>query len=183
MIRAIIMLTLAFSLALAAGVALGILAAAHPKDQVRSEPRSVIGQELNLTPAQNSEMETSWVTADARIRDGVQQRAEVQKQWDQAVYDLLTPEQKARYQELRRQYAGKALDIDASNKKAFDLAIQQTKQILTPEQQVKFDAMLTKRVDGGVPNNQNPSGATTVPSSVGLPASGSQRSSMTPMTR
>lgn len=153
------MLGLAFALALAAGAALGLLAAPRPEASAGAQSdRSWLADQLHLTPDQRDKMRSIWENAHEQIRAAGEERTNVQREWDQAVYDLLSPEEKARYQELRQKFLHRTDEIDRRVQQTFDDANSQTRQILTPSQQKEFEAIIAghRPEVSGAARNQSP---------------------------
>ena len=137
------MLALAFVLALAAGAALGLLAA--PKPNVSAAPQndhSWLGDKLHLSSDQRDKMRSIWENAHQQILAAGEERTSVQREWDQAVYNLLSNEEKVRYQALRQIFLHRTQEIDRRVQQTFDDANSQTRQILTPDQQKEFEAII-----------------------------------------
>jgi len=73
----------------------------------------------------------------------------LRQQREQAIADLLTETQRAEYERILADYETSRAALDAERKQAFDQAVQRTKQILTPEQAAKYEALLQRRPDRG----------------------------------
>jgi len=103
---------------------------------------------LNLTQDQRDKMREIWSGV---MRGPGQQRGrheELQKARDAAVVALLDAEQKAKYEELMKAYSEKLTALEAERKSAVEEAVKRTKEILTPEQRVKYEEMLSKQRAG-----------------------------------
>src|SRR5262249_38319512 len=80
---------------------------------------------------------------------GTDRRMELDKKRDQAIRDLLTPEQLSRYEEISQEYQKGYEALAAERHKAFDDAKEATRKILTPKQRAKYDEMMTRHAAGG----------------------------------
>ena len=127
----------------AAGLAGGITL-----DRVKSRPRrrSWIGNELDLTPAQREQMHKTWsgVLSASRMQLREQKEA-LRKERDQLVRALLTEEQLAQYAEVMEAYEQKTAALAAERRKAFEEAVERTRQILTERQREKYEELLKQR--------------------------------------
>ncbi len=122
-------LTMAFILAMGAGVAVGMLSARLPQSH---QPRSWLGDELNLSPDQREQMRTIWQDASKiRGRDWERRRA-LDKERNEAIYNLLTEEQKAKHDEINRQFAQKLQEQQQQRQAAIQDAIERTSKSSRP---------------------------------------------------
>ena len=106
---------------------------------------SWLEHELNLTPQQREQMHQIW--SQVISPPGPQQREQrqaLQKERDDAVRGLLKEDQKAPYEEVMKKYAEKLAVLEDVRKKAFDEAVERTKQILTESQRKKYEELLQK---------------------------------------
>src|SRR5262245_9749836 len=142
MSRVKMVLTIAFVLAMGAGVAVGMLGAKYPQTH---QPRSWLGDELSLSAEQREQMRAIWQdVSKARPRDWERRRA-LEKEKNEAIVGLLTEEQKAKYDELNRQFAQKMQEQAQQREAAMQEAIERTKQILTPEQRDRYEQIMQER--------------------------------------
>lgn len=141
-------------LALGAGVAAGLLAARLPAANTNPiTPQSAditpLVAELQLTPAQRDQMRTIWERVRGDIHDSFDRAQRLQKQRDEAIFTILTEEQKSRFQVIAREYADRFTELTQNRDKTFQTAVDQTKTLLNQDQQVKYDQLLKER--GAVP--------------------------------
>jgi Spy/CpxP family protein refolding chaperone len=142
-----ILLVAVFLVTFAAGVVVGRLTweSGH-----RPPGPSFLAAELNLTAEQREKMHTIWTEA---MSDGGRrqwdQRKVLGQERDAAIAALMTPEQKPQYEKILQDYTRKLDEQGQERKKAFDLAVEQTKQILTPEQVAKYEELLKKMPERG----------------------------------
>ena len=116
--------------------------------------------ELKLTPAQKAKMDEIWdgvVRAARKLHE--EQRQAFQKRRDEAIRAILTEEQKARFDEVLKDYDSKKperdKERDMAREKLFQEAVEKTKLILNAEQRTKYEAWLKSRHEerhpGGAP--------------------------------
>ena len=151
----------AFGAGVAAGVALMRSAPPPPHE-------SWLGHELNLTPEQREQMHQIW--SQAMGSPGPQlheQRQALQKERDEAIRALLNAGQKAKYDEVMKNYAEKIAALEETRKKAFDEAVERTKKILTGPQRKKYEELLKSHAGHhmgfGPPGRHGPDGERTPP--------------------
>jgi len=157
-----ILLVVVFLVTFAAGAAAGrLLWQSSPH---RGGPSSFLAAELNLTSEQRDQMHKIWTSG---LGEGGQRQWEQRKalgqERDQAIAALMTPEQKPQYEKILQDYTRKLDEQAQERKKAFDQAVERTKQILTPEQAAKYEELLKKmpereRGAGGPPGPPPPWG-------------------------
>lgn len=151
-----LILIASFLTALAAGVAAGV---AMDRFTGRHRPASKIDRELNLTKAQREQMRVIWSEAinEARRKEREERDAlrKAREERDQAIQDLLTQEQKVKYQEVMKTYADKTAALGAERRKPFGQAAERTKQILTEEQRKKYEELM-KQGPGWNPRRGGP---------------------------
>jgi len=142
-----ILLVLVFLVTFAAGAVAGRLSA---QSGHRPPGRSFLAAELNLTSEQREQMHNIWseVMGEGGRRQWEQRRLLGQER-DQAIAALMTPEQKPQYDKILQDYARKVEELSQERKKAFDQAVERTKQILTPEQAAKYEELLKKSPERG----------------------------------
>jgi len=142
MSRVKMVLTISFVLAVGAGVAVGMLGAKYPQTH---QPRSWLGDELNLSPDQREQMRAIWQEAGKnRPRDWERRRA-AEREKNEAIVGLLTEEQKAKYDEINRQFSLKMQEQAQQREAAMQDAIERTKAILTPQQRERYEQIMQER--------------------------------------
>jgi Spy/CpxP family protein refolding chaperone len=147
------LLLAAFGLALAAGVAGGLLLARLPAAQGRhltsATSASPLGAELGLTAKQAEEMRRIW----EGVRDTAQQCFDdgrrLQKDRDDALVALLTDEQKEKFEKISNEYAERFAELNRRRDAEFRSAVRQTRQVLTESQWQKYEQILRNRVGPG----------------------------------
>ena len=154
MTKAKLILIIAFVVTLAAGAVagftLGSLTHRPPKPSAGAAPREPEAPslhnhfpDLKLTAEQKAKMDEAW-SAVMRNSHKLQsdQRQAFQKQRDEAVRAILTDEQKVKYDEALKDYAGKMAELGKAREKAFQEAVEKTKLILNAEQRKKYEEWL-----------------------------------------
>jgi hypothetical protein len=168
----------AFGLALAAGIAGGLLLARVPRDQGRSNrsaaASSPLGAELGLSSTQAEEMRKIW----EGVRDTAQQCFDdgrrLQKDRDDALVALLTNEQKERFEKISSDYAEQFAGLNRRRDKEFQKAVHQTRQLLSESQWQKYEQILRSRVGPGMLRSVSGEETAGLPTGLptGLPAGG-----------
>jgi Spy/CpxP family protein refolding chaperone len=106
--------------------------------------------ELNLTTEQREQIKTFWTDAmkNSNWQTQREKREAAQKQREEELNALITPDQKPRYDEIQGNYQ-KQLDVlSQESRKAKDEAYEKTKAILNDEQRVAYEEMRKKRMEG-----------------------------------
>ena len=127
-----------FIIAFGAGLMLGrVWGVAHPGAQgsPHGHMDSWFAQQLDLTPDQQVKMKQVW--SDVSHRGGPQQgqkRAQLRHDQEQSIATLIHPDDKAAYDKFVADFKDRLDALDSDNRRAFQQAVEKTKQILTPEQ-------------------------------------------------
>jgi Spy/CpxP family protein refolding chaperone len=142
-----VLLVVAFVATLAAGIVVGLSVS---RARHRPHGPSWLAAELDLSDAQRQQMHEIWSeTMSNAFRSRWEQRRAMAEARDQAILDLLTDEQRARYDAILEAYARKRKEMEQQREEAFKQAVERTKQILTPEQAAKYEELLKKRPKHG----------------------------------
>lgn len=126
-----------------AGLVVGMLwATPAPKP-----PRDPFLSELDLTQEQREKIKGFWTEA---MKNGWQreQRDAAFKERDAAYKAMLTDEQRAKQEEIQKQFLSRMDELNAASKRARDEAYEKTKTVLNAEQLVKYEEMRKKRFEG-----------------------------------
>lgn len=137
-----ILMIIAVLLSLGAGILLGFAGSRMP---FHGHPgsHSFLMDELNLTADQRDQMQKIWSSTVDTLRDKhFQQMDQMRKDREAAIEALLTPDQKARYDAINKDFQAKMAVIDKERDDSIQSAIDQTKKILTDSQRVKYDQLL-----------------------------------------
>jgi Spy/CpxP family protein refolding chaperone len=112
-----------------------------PKDR-----RPSLVEELQLSPEQAKKMEEIWSGVMRRGRgEQFEKFRAIQKERDEAILSLFTPQQKAEYDRIMGEYGKRFEELNQDRERAFQQAVEQTKQILTEPQRQKYDELMKKR--------------------------------------
>jgi transcriptional regulator with GAF, ATPase, and Fis domain len=111
-----------------------------------TRPADPMAVELGLSDAQREQRDKIWgeLVSQGRQRFG-ERRAEAAQQRDQQIHDLLTDQQRTRYEAIQQEYSRKLEQWSEERRKAFDDAVKRTEAILTPEQVAKYEEMLKRQ--------------------------------------
>lgn len=112
----------------------------------RPPRRPWLAEELGLDARQAEEVKRIWSDAmrSAR-REHEERRHALRKQREDAIAALIPPQDKAAYEQFHQQYLDEMGKIGREREGLFEQAVAKTKALLTPEQRVKYEALLAKR--------------------------------------
>ena len=137
-----------FLVAFAAGLMVGMVggrATAAPSAAIHVG-HSWLGEELDLTSQQQDQIHKIWADVTRDGPGGGQRWGQMDKQRDQEVRALLTPEQLPGYDQILRAHHERVDAIRAETRKApYEEAERRTREILTDSQRLKFDEITRKR--------------------------------------
>ena len=142
MIKTRLALIVAFILAIAAGGSVGLVA---DRAFGRADRGSWLGRKLDLTAEQREQMRRVWSEAMRSARTDVfEQRIELGRERHEKIQQLLSEEQKARYDEIKREFEQRQKELDKMRKAIFQHAHERTREILTESQRAEFDRMFKR---------------------------------------
>lgn len=125
----------------------------------KPEHRSWLARELNLTPEQDEKVKKIWETAMRSVPDrGREDPRRLFREREEAIAELISSERKAEYERIRKEFSEKMSRSGRERDKAFELAVAQTKSVLTPEQVNKYEELLKRRGPGDGRGPGGPSG-------------------------
>jgi len=125
---------------------------AVPPPTTRQSRESELDTLLNLRPEQRAEMKTIWSEmADRGRKQHEDLRRDLRKQRDDKIQALLSPEQKAQFEQVQKEYAEQTMAMDREMRANFEASVKATKALLDPDQRVKYDEWLEKRQWGRGP--------------------------------
>lgn len=108
--------------------------------------QSYLSSHLGLSTDQQAQMKQIW---ESSMRDGMRQheekRRELRKQRDDSILALVAPERKSEYDAVLQRYTDGSASLENEMRSNFDRAVEQTKEILNPEQRIKYEKMLEER--------------------------------------
>ena len=153
------LLVAACVLALGAGVFAGMVVSrlpsksADPKavDSGLTTDHSELSDELQLSPTQRDQMRVIWEGVRSKVHDTFDEAQLLQKQRDEAIVAILTPEQKEKYAALTQQTAAQFSTLSGQRDAVFRQGVEETKKLLDDAQKEKYDRILCDRI-GTVPN-------------------------------
>ena len=154
MIKAKLLLLLAFVIVFAAGAVVGRVRELHPQPGSQTQPPLKhphhgpgLVSLLNLSPAQGEQMKQIWDAFGKEREQIARQFPENDQDRDAAIQGLMTSEQWARYQEIQKQHEQRTHEIREQIQQAFQKADAATRGILSPDQVAILDKM--QREHGG----------------------------------
>src|SRR3954471_4974795 len=144
-----ITLVAAFVLALGGGVVLGLAAgrrpvpAAVPPPATQPGEHSWLADQLNLTTDQREQMKDIWSSLlQGPAQANRDHRRQIEKERDEALVSLLTPEQRVEYDRRMAGYTAQLADLGKERDKLFRDAVEQTKLILNDSQRQRYEELL-----------------------------------------
>jgi len=143
-------LLVVFVAALGAGVVAGTLASRLPSVQtsvdISGGEHSPLVDELQLNASQRDQMRDIWEDV-RKVSNQCQVDGELaQKQRDDDVFKMLTPEQKSRYAVMNQDLAGKLKALSDQRESAFNKGVKRTDAILSPQQRQAYEQMINTQV-------------------------------------
>ena len=149
--KLMVLLLVAFVLALAAGVSGGMLLARLPASAGGGDgaAASSLAAELNLTLQQSEDMRRVWEGVRETAQQCFDDGRRLQKERDDALVALLNEEQKAKFEKISREYAEQFAGLNRTRDREFETAVQQTRKILDARQWQKYERILRSRVGPG----------------------------------
>jgi cell division protein ZapA (FtsZ GTPase activity inhibitor) len=109
----------------------------------------MLREQLNLTAEQQEQMHKIWSGVDASARQHFEQRRAFAEDRDKAIAELLTPEQKPKYDQIRQDYDRKLAELSQERKLADDQAVEKTKQILVGDEVAKYEELIKRQRERG----------------------------------
>jgi Spy/CpxP family protein refolding chaperone len=122
--------------------------ARHPATMPATRPSRMgfLTSLLNLTPEQQKQMQQIW---DGTLRTGMraheEKRRDLRRERDEAIAALVRPEDKPRYDAVLQQYADGTAALEREMRSNFETAVEQTRQVLDPQQRQKYEKFLEQR--------------------------------------
>lgn len=111
----------------------------------RRGPGGWLSAELALTPDQRQELDTIWSEMVRRGRgENEERRREHRRDRDAAIADLVPPARLGEYDRIINAYQERVADLERESREAYEAAVEQTKEILTPEQRTRYDELLRR---------------------------------------
>ena len=133
----------------AAGTSLGMLV--HRR-AMAATTTSELADRLKLSDDQQAQMKKIWSETGAAMRELSRQQADrrstLSQHRDQALQDLLTAEQRQKYELIRQEYARGMEQLSQEREKLFHDAQARIRQILTPAQMAGYDEWVKQHEPG-----------------------------------
>jgi len=117
--------------------------------------------ELQLSAEQQEKLAKIWSEAgrpDPRRQE--ERRRQLRRQRDEAIGALIRPEDRGKYDAIHAEYAEQSAALDREMRAGFQKAVEQTKEILSPQQREKYEILL-KRFDPERRGGPGPRGPAT----------------------
>src|ERR1043165_7442908 len=127
--KIILLLIIVPVLTLGAGVVAGMLASRLPSrtNGLAASQQTFIAGQLNLTSEQNDQMRQIWENAHGKLQRTFEQAENLQSRREKALIDLLTDEQKAKFEPIAKEFADQRDKLDVARDKVFQDAVGQSK--------------------------------------------------------
>jgi Spy/CpxP family protein refolding chaperone len=109
----------------------------------RRSPSGYLTAELGLSPEQRDRLDKIW-SAVAKANDQDDRRRGYRRERDEAIADLVPPERLGDYDRVIEHYQNRVEALEQTSREAYRTAVEQTKQILTPEQRARYEALLKR---------------------------------------
>lgn len=104
-----------------------------------------LAAELVLATEQREQLKKIWSESTRRNRgDQDDLRRQYRTERDEAVAALIRPEDKEKYAQAIKTYSDRMAGIDQLGREAYQIAVEQTKAVLTPEQRTKYEEILKR---------------------------------------
>jgi hypothetical protein len=146
--KARVLVLVSFGLVFGAGIAVGMLVG--PRPPRRRDPGSWLSRELGLSAAQREQMQEIWSGAMGLApAGGPGQRGTPMGERQRRVRDLLTETQLLEYEQIQSDFEAEFMRMAEERRAAFERAVERTKEILTPGQRGKYEAMLERMREAG----------------------------------
>lgn len=138
------LLVLAFLVVLAAGAVVGMAVdrkfRAAPGQGGAPHPHNPWAQFNNsLTSEQRDKMKTIWSEVEKLRESRFQMRRQLSQKRDQQIVELLTPDQRSKYDAIQTEYRAEVDQVEKNLLDEVHKAEEQTRAMLTPEQQKMYD--------------------------------------------
>jgi Spy/CpxP family protein refolding chaperone len=146
LIPIVLVLVLMVGLAAGAGAVADKLISRPPAPQPAKVERATLAQELGLSAQQQEQMRTIWEQAREDARQYADDARKFQREYDDSVMHLLTPQQQASYKELSDQAKKRTEELEQKRKVAFKKAVDRSNEILNESQRKTYEQILRNRV-------------------------------------
>lgn len=140
--RTKIVILAAFVLVMGAGVVVGRLWTRLPHAAApEGKSPSWLADQLDLTPQQRQQMDGIWAETKQKVEQKSERRRALDQERDQAIADLLGPEQWAAYGRLVDEFRAKRNEADKERSMLIRDADERSRALLGEAQRQKWDQM------------------------------------------
>jgi Spy/CpxP family protein refolding chaperone len=114
--------------------------------------------ELGLTADQRARMDHIWSSVAGKSRtDRDERRREYRRERDTAIADLVPASQLGEYDRIIDTYNERIAGIERESRDAYESAVEQTRQILNPDQRTRYEKLLERYHWGPGQRERHPS--------------------------
>ena len=169
-----------FIVGLGSGVMLGMgfshktVDGASPGAVQGQDPRGRLARELGLSDEQQKQQKAIWDVLGEFMQKHDETRRQIDRDRDEAVAALFSPEQKSAYEKILDTQAKQKDELNKERDAAVSKAHDDFKVLLTEDQKAKYEEMLKSRPQrgsrGGSASNRGPRGTTTSAPAETMPA-------------
>jgi Spy/CpxP family protein refolding chaperone len=112
----------------------------------RPNRESELNALLNLRPEQQQALKKIWSEiADRGRKEHDERRRELRRQRDEKIAALFSPADKAKFDQVHKDYEAQTQALEREMRSAFQRSVEQTKEVLDPDQRTKYEEWLRKR--------------------------------------
>jgi Spy/CpxP family protein refolding chaperone len=112
-------------------------------DKDRRSRSGFLSAELSLTPDQRNRLDEIWSSM-AKDNDQDEQRRQFRRERDAAIADLVPAGRLGEYDRIIDAYHDRIEAMERTTREAYEAAVDQTKDILTPEQRTRYEELLKR---------------------------------------
>jgi hypothetical protein len=117
----------------------------QPQPAAQQHSHSWLVDQLNLTADQRLKMDAIWSDTRAQMEKTFQTRSDLDRQHDQAIHDLLTPQQRIAYEQINLGFHAQRDDLFKERTRIVRDANDRSRALLDENQQKQWD-ILTKEM-------------------------------------
>jgi hypothetical protein len=146
-----LVILLGFVLIFAAGITVGRSPSLKEQPQTKGHEHSWLSNQLHLSSPQEAQMKTIWSDPSITRPDLPKLCREADHQRDEAIRNMLTPDERAKYDQIQRDHDATIAAIFGEKSQAMRDAEEKTRMILSDEQRKKYDEILKAHGHHGPP--------------------------------
>jgi hypothetical protein len=151
-----LMILLGFVLMFAAGMTVGRSPALKEPPPLKGHEHSWLSNQLHLSSQQEAQMKTIWSDSSITRPDIPKLCREADHERDQSIRNLLTPQEREKYDQIQREHDATIAAIFSEKNQAMRDAEDKTRLILSEEQRKKYDEILKAHGHHGPPARRRP---------------------------